>query len=131
MTRLLGTLYLIIIISFSIVIKDISPHEYPRMLEISELFIGLLSCIAMFLYIIERKPNFLTWIWKIVPIALVADFVTEIIYSCIIRGNDSPQFIVFLIVLDLLILYPLFYCTFRYGYSFDFDEKNLRSNRKN
>jgi len=129
MKPLFGILYLIIFVFFPHI--NPSSDECPLWLRIFEITACLPACISMILYIIERKPNFLTWIWKIIPFVLVAYIMIDWYYTFLIKGDDSLQFISVVTVLGLLFLYPLVYCTFRYGYSFDFDEKNLRSNRKN
>ena len=92
---------------------------------IGGLFVGIVSLVAgiivMVFYILE-KPHKLTSFWKVAPIVMVFYYALEWYYDCIVyRGIDDTNVLIGVtIVLVILLLYPLFFVSFKYGYSSDF-----------
>ena len=96
-------------------------EEYPLWITILGVVIPAVGAISMLLYAFSYKPQFCAWFWKIVPVMLVAYYAISWYIDLVAyrETNASPQRIGVTTILGSLLLLPLLYSSFRFGYSKD------------
>lgn len=124
MKKVLSICYIIFFVVISVVSvrNDFQIDGYPVWMIISEVVIVPLGLVSMLLYTFSCKPRFCTWAWNIVPFMLVVYYLAEWYFDFIIfkKPGDTPQFVGAVTVLGLFLLFPLFYSSFKFGYSKDY-----------
>jgi hypothetical protein len=70
------------------------------------------------------RPRKLSFVWKILPFALVGYYAAEWYFDFVVyRDSDlTPQLTAIITVIGILILLPLLLATFRFGYSKEFED---------
>jgi len=123
MEKVLSICYLVFFVVISVVSvrNDFQADGYPMWMVISEVVIVPLGFASMLLYTFSFKPEFCTWVWKIVPLLLVGYYVAEWYFDFIIfrEPGSTSQFVEAVTVVGLFLLFPLFYSSFKFGYSKD------------
>lgn len=123
MIKVLGVCYLIFLVVITVFSIYAHPNsrDFPVWMMVSEAVVVPLGFVSMLLFTFSYKPKFYTWIWKIVPILLVGHYLIEWYFDFIIfkEPNDTPQFVAGVTVIGLFLLLPLFYSSFKFGYSED------------
>jgi len=124
MIKALSICYLIffVVITVFSVQNDFEIQGYPKWMITSEVVIIPLGLISMLLYTFSYKSKFCMWLWKIVPFLLVSYYASEWYYDFIVyrnRVSPSGELIGVATVFGILLLLPLLYSSFKFGYSED------------
>ncbi len=124
MLRLLCICYVAFMAYISAIstIEDLHTNRYPFWMVLLEIIIPALGMIAMIFYVFSYKPKFISWIWKIVPWALLAYFLVGWYFDFVIFNIDptfTHQEIAAITIIGSLIFLPLLYTNFKFGYSED------------
>jgi hypothetical protein len=96
---------------------DLKIQGYPLWMLMFSIAVIVPGLISMFLWAFKFKPK-KRWLWKIVPIALVVYYVADWYFDLVVyRTPDlTNQVRVGITFLGLLVLYPLLYSTFKFGF---------------
>ena len=99
--------------------KDLTMRGYPLWIIIFGLITNITGFIAMLLWAFDYESNGRLF-WKIVPFGLVAFYATAWYFDFVLYRkpyfNFTNQIISAATVLGLLIFFPLFYSTFKFGF---------------
>ena len=120
MKRLIPLSYLIFILIITIysILDDLKITGYPSWMLISGIVIPLMGIVSVLLYVLSYKPKLFSWIWKVVPFALVCYYLAEWYFDFVVfkKSDDTPQLLVTATLLGSLVLFPLLFCSFKLGY---------------
>ena len=124
MKKVLSICYLIFFVVISVVSvrNDFQAVGYPIWMIISEVVIVPLGFASMLLYTFSYKPEFCTWAWKIIPFMLVVYYLSEWYFDFVVykKPDYSPEAIGMVTFVGSLLLLPLLYSSFKFGYSEDY-----------
>jgi hypothetical protein len=97
---------------------DLKIQGYPLWMLIFGAIVNVPGLISMFLWAFEFELK-KKWFWKIVPFALVGYYAADWYFDFVIfRTPDiTNQVRIGITFLGLLVLYPLLYSTFKFGYN--------------
>lgn len=118
MKKFLSICYIIFLVVTSIVsFKSDFKQGRPLLMLILGLVVVIPGLISMFLLTFKFKPK-RRWFWKIVPVVLVVRFAVGWYFDFIVyrRSDVTNQDIVLGTLLGTLLLYPLLYSTFKFGF---------------
>ena len=119
MKKFLSVCYIVFMIAISVAsFRDDSKIQgYPLCMLIFSVVAIIPGLISMFLWTFEFKPKG-RWFWKIVPFVLVVYFVADWYFDFVVyrKPDVTNQVIVGITLLGLLVLYPLLYSTFTFGF---------------
>ena len=120
MKRFLSVIYVVVIayINCTSFLHDIRDRHY---FPIWEVIFGIVfvtaGLVSMVFWAFEFEPK-RRWIWKIIPLGLIAYYAVDWYFTFILNRQPdmtSPVIVVTTLV-GLLVLYPFFYSTFKFGY---------------
>ena len=123
MNKLIFLLYRIFF-STSLVISIInevnsSNEGYPLWMTFCEVVVYTLSILIMILSFFKYKPPNTSWIWRVAPFVIIAHFLFEWYFAFFVFSYDeiSLALLVLVTISGWLVLFPLIYISFWYGYS--------------
>jgi len=123
MNRVFIICYLVFFAGFVIPLGTSSDLEegYPPWMTISGVIIPSLGAISILLYALSYQRKRCAWLWKIVPFMLVAYYAFSWYFDFALysKPDDHPLLVTITTVICLLLLYPAFYFSFKFGYSED------------
>lgn len=123
MKGVLSICYLVffVIITAISTLDDLQTNGYPLWMTISGVVVPVAGAVSMLFYTFSYKPELCSWLWKIVPFTLVAYYLVEWYFDFVLYPEpyDSPQLIVAATFAGSLVLLPLLYSSFKFGYSKD------------
>ena len=120
MKQFLSVCYIIFIAVISVASfkNDLKIQNYPLWMLIFSPIAIVPGLISMLLWTFEFKPKE-KWFWKIVPFALVVYYAADWYFDFVVYRNPdmTNQVVVGITLIGLLLLYPLLYSTFKFGYN--------------
>lgn len=125
MKRVLSIFYLIffVVITVQSTLDHLQIKGYPFWMTVSELTLPALGAVSMLLHTFSYKPKPYAWAWKIVPFMLVSYYMLDWYFDLVVfkQPDDTPRFFWMATVLGFLLLVPLLYSSFKFGYSKDYE----------
>jgi len=123
MNRVWIIIYLLFFIGFIVPIGTLNDLKegYPLWFTISGVIIPVLGGLSILLYALSFEPKCCAWFWKVVPILLVAFYVMAWWFAFFLykKPYDNITLISVATVVSLILLFPAFYLSFKFGYSED------------
>jgi len=118
MKKFLSVCYIVFMIALGVTSFNSDLKQgYPLWMLIFSPVAIIPGLISMFLWAFEFNPKG-KWFWKIVPFVLVVYFVADWYFDLVVyrKPDETNQVIVGITLLGLLVLYPLLYSTFEFGF---------------
>lgn len=102
---------------------DALVRGYSIGLVLMEVIVPVVGAIGMLLYTFSFELRSYRWIWKIVPLLLLACYVFEWYLDFVVyrQPDETNTVIIAITLLGAVILYPMFHTNYKLGYSKEMD----------
>ncbi|RPJ76903.1 MAG: hypothetical protein EHM20_06855 [Alphaproteobacteria bacterium] len=119
MKQFLSICYIIFMVAISISSfrQDLKIQGYPIWMLIFSIIAIVPGLVSMSLWAFEFEPK-RRWYWKVVPFVLIFYYTAEWYFDLFVykKPDYTNQVIAVITIFGLLVLYPLLYSTFKFGY---------------